>query len=100
MHAEQFARSVTEDTRGVAPQRADYLFDTKTAAVAVGCHPNKFGDWWRRTEGKLIDLYIACPGELAAELAAMIARAEAKRQSRATSNQAAPVNQDRQRPRR
>jgi hypothetical protein len=33
--------------------RSPYLFDTKTAAEAVGCHPNKFGDWWMRTEDKL-----------------------------------------------
>ncbi len=68
--------SITED------RRASYLFVTATAADAVGCHPNKFNDWWQRTKGKLIDLYIAQPGELAAELAAMIALAEAERQSR------------------
>ncbi len=68
--------SITED------RRADYLFDSQIAADAVGCPRRKFNDWWQRTKGKLIDLYIAQPGELAAELAAMIALAEAERQSR------------------
>lgn len=72
---ERQIRSITED------RRAGYLFATKTAAAAVGCHPNKFGDWWARTQSKLIALYQACPGELAAELAAMIALAEAQRQA-------------------
>ena len=70
--------SITED------RRADYLFNTKVAAEAVGCHPRKFNDWWARTKGKLIDLYQAQPGELAAELAAVIAHAEARRQRRAS----------------
>lgn len=73
---EQAVRSVTED------RRASYLFDTKTAAEAVGCHPRKFNDWWQRSRSKLIDLYIAQPGELAAELAALIAMAEVERQRR------------------
>jgi hypothetical protein len=63
-------------------RRADYLFHTKSAADALNIHPNKFGDWWFRTREKLIDLYVACPGELAAELAALIAMAEAERQRR------------------
>lgn len=66
--------AITED------RRANYLFNTKAAADAVGCHPNKFSDWWMRTQDKLIRLYQAQPGELAAELAAMIALAEARRQ--------------------
>lgn len=73
---EQAVRSITED------RRADYLFDTKTASAAVQCHPNKFNDWWQRTNRKLIELYIAQPGQLAAELAALIALAEAERQRR------------------
>jgi hypothetical protein len=60
-------RSITED------QRADWLFETKGAAEAVGCHPRKFGDWWERTKRKLIELSIAQPGQTAAELAALIA---------------------------
>ena len=63
-------------------RRADYLFDTKVAARALGCHPNKFHDWWYRTRGKLHDLYLAQPGELAAEFASIIASAEAERQGR------------------
>lgn len=76
---ERAIASITED------RRADYLFDTKTAAEAVGCHPNKFNDWWQRTRSKLIDLYIAQPGQLAAELAALIALAESERQRRASA---------------
>jgi hypothetical protein len=67
---------ITED------RRATYLFNTKAAAEAVGCHPNKFNDWWQRTQQKLIELYIAQPGELAAEMAGLIALAEAERQQR------------------
>lgn len=72
---ERVIASITED------RRASYLFETKTAAAAVGLVPNKFGDWWTRTRRKLIELYKAQPGELAAELAALIAIAEAERQS-------------------
>ena len=68
--------AITED------RRASYLFNTKTASDAVGCHPNKFNDWWSRSKSKLIELYIAQPGETAAELAALIALAEAERQHR------------------
>jgi hypothetical protein len=64
-------------------RRSSYLFDTKTAADAVGCVPNKFGDWWARTRGKLIDLYKAQPGQLAAELAMLIALGEEERQQSA-----------------
>lgn len=60
-------------------RRADYLFDTQVAADAVGCHPNKFSDWWYRTRGKLTDLFVAQPGETAAELAALIAQGQAER---------------------
>lgn len=73
---DQKIASITED------RRASYLFTTKIASDAVGCHPNKFNDWWSRTRGKLVDLYIAQPGELAAELAALIASAEQERQRR------------------
>jgi hypothetical protein len=66
--------AITED------RRASYLFDTKTAAEAVGCVPTKFNDWWQRSRRKLIDLYLAQPGELAAELATLIAEAEMLRQ--------------------
>lgn len=62
-------RSVRED------RRADYLFNTKIASEAVGCHPNKFGDWWRRSRHKLVRLCQAQPGETAAELALVIAEA-------------------------
>jgi len=84
--------AITEDRRHVdaarridAARRADWLFDTKAAADAVGCHPRKFGDWWHRTQAKLIELYIAQPGQLAAEVAAIFARAEAERQKRLRS---------------
>jgi hypothetical protein len=74
---EQKLRSVTED------RRADWLFHTKTAAEAVQCGPpRKFGDWWHRTKRKLIELHIAQPGELAAEIAVIFAEAELERQRR------------------
>ena len=60
---ERLIASITDD------RRAAYLFDTKTAAEAVGCHPNKFNDWWQRTRVKLIALYQSQPGQTAAELA-------------------------------
>ena len=63
-------------------RRATWLWDTKLAASAVGCVPNKFGDWWGRTEDKLIELFVAMPGETAAELAALFAKAEMVRQQR------------------
>jgi len=71
-----------------ADRRAPYLFHTKTAADAVGCHPNKFSDWYQRNRAKLIELYIAQPGETAAEMAALIAVAEAERQRRAQQAEA------------
>jgi hypothetical protein len=74
---EQQLRSITED------RRAEWTFDTKIAAEAVGCHPRKFGEWWRRTTDKLIELYQVQPGQLAVELAALIARGEAEKQRRA-----------------
>lgn len=63
--------SITED------RRASYLWDTKVAAEALNIQPNRFGEWWLRTRGKLIDLFMAQPGETAAELAALIATAAA-----------------------
>lgn len=72
--------SITED------RRADYLFDTKAAAAALGVHPNKFSDWWFRTRGKLIELYQAQPGQTAAELAVILAEAH-----REQAKQAAPA---------
>jgi hypothetical protein len=65
--------SITED------HRAAYLFGTKTAADAVGCHPNKFGDWWTRTEDKLLRLCRAQPAQLAAHFAVIFARAQQER---------------------
>lgn len=73
---EQFIGSITED------RRSDYLFHTKTAADAVGCHPNKYGDWWRRTREKLVALSVAMPAETAAELAALLAQGAAERERR------------------
>lgn len=79
MTIERLVASVTED------RRASYLFDTKSAAKAVGCEPNKFGEWWYRTQRKLTALYHAHPGETAAELMAIVALAESQRQRRSPS---------------
>lgn len=72
----QSSAPITED------RRADYLFDTKLAAEAVGCHPNKFGDWYYRTKRKLEALADVQPGQTAAEFLGIIANAEARRQRR------------------
>lgn len=70
--------AVTED------RRASYLFDTKAASEAVGCVPNKFGDWWSRTERKLIALAAADPAGTAAHFAMILSRAaDAARDARA-----------------
>ena len=79
---ERVIAQITED------RRAPYLFHTKTAADAVGCHPNKFNDWYQRTKAKWIELYISQPGETCAEMAAMIALGEAERQRRAKQQEA------------
>ncbi len=73
---ERRVHSITED------RRSDWLWDTKSASEAVGCHPNKFGDWIQRTRRKFIELYIAQPGETAAELVSLIALAEVERKKR------------------
>lgn len=75
---DRFIGSITED------RRAGYLFDTKAASAAVGCHPNKFGDWWRRTREKLVALAEAQPGETGAELMGALAQAAAERERRRT----------------
>jgi len=67
MSIERAIASIRED------RRADYLFDTKIASEAVGCEATKYGDWWYRTRRKLICLAAVQPGELAAELALIIA---------------------------
>lgn len=64
--------AVTED------RRASYLWDTRTASEAVGCVPNKFGDWWSRTERKLTALAAADPAATAAMLALVLAKAAIK----------------------
>lgn len=73
---ERRVRSIMED------RRTDYIWPTKAAAQAVGCVPNKFSDWFSRTRAKLTELYVAMPGETAAELATIIARGEAERKRR------------------
>lgn len=73
---ERHVASITED------RRASYLFSTKIASEAVGCVPNKFEDWWRRTQHKLIALALVNPGQLAAEMASIFALAEVERQRR------------------
>jgi len=78
---ERQVASIRED------RRADYLFDTKRAAEAVRCHPNKFHARWYRTRDWLVELYVAQPGELAAELMAIVAQGEAERQRRAKTNE-------------
>ena len=75
LRTEARVRSVREDHR----TRTDYLFQTKTAARAVGITNNKFADRWRRTRHFLTELYIDQPGETAAELMAIVANAEAER---------------------
>lgn len=73
---ERAIASITED------RRAGYLFDTKVVSSHLRVHPNKFHTRWYRTRDWLIDLYQVQPGQLAAELAAIIALGEAERQRR------------------
>lgn len=63
-------------------RRADYAFNTESAADAVECYPRKFGEWWYRTRRKLVALYIAQPGQFASEFAGIIALAEQERKRR------------------
>jgi hypothetical protein len=76
---ERSLAAVTED------RRASYLFDTKAASEAVRCVPNKFGDWWSRTEWKLTELAKRDPAAVAAHFAMILARAaeQARRDSTA-----------------
>lgn len=73
-------------------RRSDYLWNTRTAAEAVGVHPNKFHAWWYRTRGKLEALAEADPGNTAAELLAVIVAAESNRQSRPVRDPPAPAH--------
>lgn len=66
---ERAIASIRED------RRADYLFDTKAVSEALRCHPNKFHDRWYRTRDWLIELGAVDPGNLAAELASIVALA-------------------------
>lgn len=72
-------------------RRAEHLFDTKTAAAAVECHPRKFGDWWERTKRKLRALAKVLPGPLAAEIAVIFAEAEMERQAELEAAQRHPA---------
>jgi hypothetical protein len=65
-------------------RRSDYLFPTKGASDAVGCHPNKFHDWWYRNREKLEALAERYPGETAAEMAAILASALSRMQNKNT----------------
>jgi hypothetical protein len=81
-----YRRTMTTIERSLASiredRRADYLWQTKSAADAVGCVPNKFGDWWFRNRAKLIALFASQPGETAAELAAICAEGAALMETR------------------
>jgi hypothetical protein len=70
---ERAIASITED------RRAGYLFPTKAGAAAVGCHPNKFADWWLRTRRKLLRLAAEHPAETGAEMMAILAEAASRR---------------------
>ena len=61
-------------------RRADYLMDTKVSAQALGIEPGRYGEWWYRTREKLVVLCIVQPGQVAAEMLAIIAEAEDRRQ--------------------
>ncbi len=73
---EHFTRSIREDQRITGP----HLWPVKTAASALDFHANTFTSWWLTTKHRLKRLYHQMPGETAAELAALIAEAEAERQ--------------------
>lgn len=61
---------VAEATDG----RARHPFDTKSAAEALQCHPNKVGDWANRTEDKLTRLARRQPAQVAAFCLRILAR--------------------------
>jgi hypothetical protein len=73
---ERAIASIRED------RRSDYMWDTAEAANVLSVHPNKFHAWWYRTREKLIELFIADPGNTATELLSIIAAGEAERQRR------------------
>jgi hypothetical protein len=77
MSIDRAIASVRED------RRADYLWDTRTVAQALNVHPNRFHDWWYRTRERLELLCMVDPGNTAAELLAIVAAAEARRQREA-----------------
>jgi hypothetical protein len=77
MSIERAIASIRED------RRADYLWDTRTVAQALNVHPNRFHDWWYRTRERLELLCMVDPGNTAAELLAIVAAAEARRQREA-----------------
>ena len=74
---DRFVASITEDLR------RDYLWETKRASQVLRLHPNKVSTWWYGNRAKLMELAIAMPGETAAELMGVLARAESERQRRA-----------------
>lgn len=54
--------------------------DTKVSAQALGIEPGRFGEWWYRTREKFVLLCIVQPGLMSAEMVAIIAEAEDRRQ--------------------
>ena len=86
---ERLIASVRED------RRADYLWDTKRAARAVGEVSNtKFSDWWYRTRRKLTALCREMPAETAAEMLAVCAEAASHREASVVGGQLSVVTTD------
>lgn len=51
------------------------MWTDKELSQATGLHANKAGAWWASTEERLIQLYLLFPGETAAALAILTAKA-------------------------
>ena len=67
-----------------AARRAHYLWETPVAAAALDVSPNKFGDWWSRTERKLVALATQDPAATAAHFAMILAKAAEARRGEST----------------
>lgn len=61
-------------------KRAAYMFDTKVVAEASGLGETRFGQWWDRTRDRLKVIAMVQPGQLAAEMIAILVEAEADRE--------------------
>jgi hypothetical protein len=72
-------------------KRASYTWPTKEAARVLNMHVNKVNQWWGANRDKLIELYVAMPGETAAEFLMIIAAGERERARRGAPAASSPL---------